>query len=75
MVEYITKDQLEELSEADSFDKYEYHKLLKEYAGIVAEPYTGYSYYDEAGNFIGDSDYSSAEDLIKEAYIKVVDNG
>ena len=55
MIERITAEQLQELEEAQSFDRNEYHKLLKEYAGIIAEPYTGFSYYDSAGNYLGDS--------------------
>ena len=75
MVGFITKAQLEELSEAEFFDRDEYHKLLEDYTGIVAKPYTGYSYYDAAGNYIGDSGCNDVLDLLKCAYIKVVDNG
>ena len=73
MVDKITKEQLEELEEAEFFG--EYHKLLKDYTGIVAKPYTEYSYYDAAGNYIGDSNCNDVQDLLKCAYIEVVDNG
>ena len=75
MAEYITKDQLEELIEAEHIDREEYHKLLKEYTGIVAERYIGYSYCDDAGDYIGDSHSHDVRDLLENAYIRVVDNG
>ena len=75
MANTITKDQLERLSEAEMFDRDEYHKLLEKYTGIVAKPYTGYSYYDDAGNYLGDSDCDDVRDLLKSAYIEVADNG
>lgn len=75
MAEYITKDQLSELEEAEMFDRDEYHKLLKEYTGIVAERYIGYAYYDDAGNYIGDSCSHDVTGLLEDAYIRVVDNG
>lgn len=75
MADTITKEQLEELEEAQFFDRDEYHKLLKDYTGIIAKPYTGYSYYDTAGNYIGDSNCNDVQDLLNCAYVEVVDNG
>lgn len=75
MANTITKEQYERLEAAESFDIEEYHELLKEYAGIVAKPYTGYSYYDDAENYIGDSGCDDVSDLLKCAYIEVTDNG
>ena len=56
MTNSITKEQLEELEIAKFFDQKEFHELLKKYTGITAKSYTAYSYYDEADNYIGDSD-------------------
>lgn len=72
MADTITKDQLDELSEVQSYDRNEYHKLLKEYAGIDAEPCVAYSYYDDAGNYLGDSCNSDVRDILEAAYIRVV---
>lgn len=74
MVDVITKEQLEEIEYARLTDRDEYHQLLKEYAGIIAEPYTAFSYYDEFGNYLGDSDNSSTYDLLEAAYVEVADN-
>ena len=71
----ITIDQYEQLDDAKAFDIDEYHELLEEYTGIVARPYTGYSYYDAAGDYIGDSSCDTVQDLLKCAYIEVVDDG
>ena len=68
----ITKKQYEELCEAKSFDRDEFHKLLNEYCGIEARPYTGYSYYDNAGNYIGDANDCDVKDLLDNAYIKTI---
>ena len=75
MADFITKDQLAELEEAQSWDLNNYHKMLDEYAGITARPYTGYSYYDAAGNYIGNRDDSDVRDLLRAAYIEVRDDG
>ena len=74
MAECITKEQYEDIENARYFDRDEYHKLLKEYAGIIAKPYTAFSYYDSAGNYIGDSENSDTMDLLKMAYVEVCDN-
>lgn len=69
MAEKITKEQLEELRYVTDFR--EYLDLLKEYTGIEAVPYTAYSFYDNVGNYIGDSGYSDTMDLLEAAYIEV----
>lgn len=47
---------------------------MEEYTGIEARPYTAYQYYDNCGNYIGDSSDSALEDLLEAACIKVVDD-
>lgn len=71
MNDKITREQLEELEYEGSIDITEYHRLLKAYAGIEAKSYTGFSYYDAAGNYVGDSADSSTMDLLRAAYIEV----
>ena len=73
MAETITREQYEELKEEEAFDTREYHKLLEEYTGIVAHPYTAFSYYDSAGNYLGDSGYNDLRDLLIAAYVEVSD--
>lgn len=70
----ITKAQLEEIEDASLWgDKTDALTLLKEYTGIEAKPYTAWSFYDEYGNYVGDSDNYSIRDLIENAYIDIVD--
>ena len=72
----ITREQLEEIEDAlDCFDKGAAYTLLKKYTGIEARPYTAYMFYDEADNFVGDSDNYDLRDLLDNAYIKVVEEG
>lgn len=74
MARTITKAQLEEIGVASLWgDKKYAYELLKEYTGIEAKPYTAWSFYDEYGNYVGDSDNYSIRDLIKNAYIDIVD--
>lgn len=75
MAEKITAEQLQELEEARYIDRNEFHQLLEEYAGITAEAYTGYSYYDSVGNYMGDSADSDVMDLLRAAYIEVEKEG
>ena len=73
MTTTITKEQLEEIEEAYSLSKEDCFDLLEEYTGIVAKPYIAYLFYDEVGNCIGDSDNYDIQDLLDNAYIKVVE--
>lgn len=71
MTKKITLEQFQELEEVRHYDKYEYHRLLAEYADIAATPYTGFAYYDSAGNYLGDSSDCDLVDLLDAAYIEV----
>ena len=76
MAKTITKEQLEEIEDAIScFDRGAAYALLKKYTGIEARPYTAFVFYDEADNWIGDSDNYTIRDLLDEAYITVVEEG
>ena len=68
----ITKEQYEELCESKCWDDYiSFHQLLENITGIKAKRYTGYSYYDSNGNYIGDSNDASVRDLLNGAFIEV----
>ena len=68
----ISRKQYEELCESRCCDsKEDFHKLLEIVTSIKAKPYTGYSYYDEAGNYIGDSNDTCIKDLLDNAYIRI----
>lgn len=73
MADKITHEQFEDLRRATSTS--EFHKMLARYTGIDAIPYTAYQYFDGAGNYVGDSNDSGLLDLLKSAYIEVVDDG
>ena len=68
----ITNEQYEELCDSKCWDgKEDFHELLEEMTGIEARPYTGYSYFDSAGNYLGDSTDNSVRDLLNNAYIEI----
>lgn len=68
----ITKEQYEDIKDAYLYgSKNEFHEQLKKHTGIVAVPYTAYSYYDDGDNYIGDSDNYSLKDLLENAYIEI----
>lgn len=69
----ITREQYDELCEAQSYSRTDFHELLESITGIEARPYTGYSYYDNLGNYIGDSNDVVVRDLLDNAYIKMED--
>lgn len=72
MPKYITKAQREELEDAD-FGIGDLHELLQKYAGIKAEPYTAYMYYDEIGNFLACDDDTDIDSLLEMACVEVRD--
>ena len=74
MVSKITKSQLQEIEDARYASPELYHEALFEITGITAVPYTGYQYYDAAENYIGDDFDSDTHDLLKMAYIEVIDD-
>lgn len=74
MINKINKEQLETLCESKLWNGYEdFHELLEQITGITAKRYTGYSYYDSSGNYIGDSNDSTVRDLLDNAYIEIED--
>lgn len=75
MHDYITKSQLRELKDATFLGIDNAHSVLNKYTGIEARPYIAYLYYDDCGNFIGDSDGATVESLLEAAYIEVRDDG
>lgn len=75
MAKYITEAQQEKLELAVLLDDEEYRKLLREYMGIKARAYTAYNYYDENGDFIGNSEDYDLGQLMEAAGVEVRDDG
>lgn len=67
MNERITADQFYELQDALTWDEKNFPQMLEKHTGIIAKPYIGYSYYDAAGNYIGDSEYKSLAEILEDA--------
>lgn len=71
MIDKISYKEFLELCDTRSFGtRDEFHKKLEEY-GIEVKPYTAYQYFDGAGNYIGDSEYSDERTLLQNAYITI----
>ena len=71
MINKISYKEFLELCDTRSFGtRDEFHKKLEEY-GIEVRPYTAYQYFDGAGNYIGDSEYSDERTLLQNAYITI----
>lgn len=75
MAKYMTEVQQEKLELAVLLDDEEYRKLLREYMGIEAKAYTAYNYYDENGDFIGNSEDYDLDQLMEAAGVEVRDDG
>lgn len=75
MAKYITEAQQEKLELAVLLDDEEYRKLLREYMGIEARAYTAYNYYDENGDFIGNSEDYDLDQLMEAAGVEERDDG
>ena len=70
----ITKQQYDRLQLYQSCGtKESFNDLLYCLCGITARPCTMYDYYDEAGNYIGNSNDSVVLDLLRGAGVRVVD--
>lgn len=75
MAKYITKAQQGKLELAALLDDEEYRKLLSEYMGIEARAYTAYNFYDENGDFIGNSEDYDLDQLMEAAGVEVREDG
>lgn len=75
MAEYITQAQYNEIESAASLGDYqEFNARLQKHTEIIARPYTAYSYYDAAGNYLGDSNDADLDELLQAAYVEVKDD-
>ena len=76
MVDKITEDQYQEL--LDAYDERRPEGIVKAFdklTGIVVKPYTGYQFFDTAGNYLGDDNWNDIREILKEAGIEVVEDG
>lgn len=75
MVDKITKRQYEEIEEAFTYGSIDdFHRILAEHTGISTVSYTGYQYFI-GEDYVGDSNDFDLLDVLKNAYIEVVDDG
>ena len=76
MVDKITEDQYQEL--LDAYEERRTSNLVKTFAditGIDVKCYTGYMFFDAAGNYLGDDNWNTIKEILKEAGIEVVEDG
>lgn len=67
----ITRQQFQELRNLEELDYGEFIRRLELYTGIKAVPCTAYQFYDDAGDYICDSQDGDVSDLLKAAYVEV----
>ena len=75
MIDKITEDQYQEL--LDAYDERRTSDIVKTFAditGIVVKPYTGYQFFDAAENYLGDDNWNSIAEILRDAGIEVTDN-
>lgn len=49
-----------------------YRERLHEYTGIKAKPYVSYQYYDKNGDYVGDSNKDSLDDILEAVQVEVI---
>ena len=70
MKKTISKELYDELHLLSCLNDRDYHAKLSE-IGVDARPYTAYQYFDEYGNYKGDSDDMTLNDLLDAMDISV----
>ena len=79
MANKITQDQYQELLDAyeemTGWDRHEGIIIFEKLTGIEVKPYTGYQFYDAAGNYLGDDQWDNVDDILRKAEIEVVEDG
>ena len=76
MEDKITEEQYQEL--LDVYDERNQNAIVRtfeELTGIVVKPYTGYQFFDAAGNYLGDDNWNDIREILKEAGIEVTEDG
>ena len=72
MINKISNEQYEELCESKFCYGMEiFHEMLEQITDVTVKSYTGYSYYDGSGNYIGDSNDTTVRDLLDNACIRI----
>ncbi len=66
----ITKEQYQELKNAELCDYEEFMRLLKEYTGIEVRLCSYYEFYDDAGDYVGNGSHD-VDELLQAAYVEV----
>lgn len=75
MAEYITREQYNDIKSTVLLGgRLGFNARLQKHTGIVARPYTAYSYYDAAENYLGDSNDTDLDGLLQAAYMEVKDD-
>nr|DAH10655.1 MAG TPA: hypothetical protein [Caudoviricetes sp.] len=71
----ISQKQFIELNDYFDYNDVDEEFLTKlhEATGITAKPYTSYSFYDENGDYVGNSKNYSLDDILYFADVKVID--
>ena len=72
MSDYITKKQKAAIEDAAWLGDDVYRERLHEYTGIKAKPYVPYQYYDKNGDYVGDSNQDSLDDILEAAQVEVI---
>ncbi len=76
MEDKITEEQYQEL--LDVYDERNQNAIVRtfeELTGIVVKQYTGYQFFDAAGNYLGDDNWNDIREILKEAGIEVTEDG
>ena len=72
MADYITKKQKAAIEDAAWLGDDVYRERPHEYTGIKAKPYVSYQYYDKNGDYVGDSNNDSLDDILEAAQVEVI---
>ncbi|MBR4291697.1 MAG: hypothetical protein IKT52_13835 [Oscillospiraceae bacterium] len=68
----ITKAQYDEIIDAYATNDQLFVEKLEEYTGITRKPYTAYNYYTDGGDYAGDSEINTIDDILRMAYVEVL---
>ena len=76
MVDKITEEQYQDL--LDAYERRMPSDIIKTFVDltwIVVKPYTGYQFFDAAGNYLGDDSFHTIREILREAGIEVEEDG
>ena len=71
----LTKQEADDLSEVLTWDEDSFPEILEEHTGLQAKPARMFLVFDAAGDYVGNTQDDTVNDILRKAGIEVIEGG